>query len=357
MSRNSVEGEGPTGIERLFTPKAIYIEEEARDAPLTREILKRYPHVPAIPVPSVREVSLPCRGLNERLTRAKASIGLARRRGRHVVPFRKPPWTAQGKDFLIHHAAGCPFDCQYCFLQSYAESPIPTLFVDRGEILREVESTLASSDGEGYFHGGQHTDFLSLEAIAPFVPPLVRLFRRVPRARLELRTKAASVESLLQLDPPANVILSWTFNPQSVIDLYEYRTSSAESRLHAARLCQEAGFRIGIRLDPIIRHEGWEKEYRELLERILEKLDPAGISSCVLGGLRYKPRIDAIIRRRFPRSRLPLGELLPGPDGTLRYFRPMRIEMYRKLVDWIGDRVRVFLCMEPEEVRRAVFQA
>ena len=52
MNRNSVEGEGPAGAERPFAPKAIYVEEAARNASLTREILERHPRVPAIPVPS-----------------------------------------------------------------------------------------------------------------------------------------------------------------------------------------------------------------------------------------------------------------------------------------------------------------
>jgi spore photoproduct lyase len=46
------------------------------------------------------------------------------------------------------------------------------------------------------------------------------------------------------------------------------------------------------------------------------------------------------------------------PDGKLRYFHPLRVEMYRKMVYWIrraAPTVKIYLCMESREVWQQVF--
>jgi spore photoproduct lyase len=47
-----------------------------------------------------------------------------------------------------------------------------------------------------------------------------------------------------------------------------------------------------------------------------------------------------------------------GPDGKLRYFQPLRVAMYRKMLGWMrraAPTVKVYLCMESREVWRQVF--
>ena len=49
------------------------------------------------------------------------------------------------------------------------------------------------------------------------------------------------------------------------------------------------------------------------------------------------------------------GEFVPGLDGKLRYFKPLRIELFRKVASWIRGHapdVPVYLCMEDDEVWR-----
>jgi spore photoproduct lyase len=63
-----------------------------------------------------------------------------------------------------------------------------------------------------------------------------------------------------------------------------------------------------------------------------------------------------MIEDRFPGSRIILGELVPGRDGKLRYFKPLRLELYRKIVDLLhengGKRIPLYFCMEDSEVWR-----
>ena len=64
------------------------------------------------------------------------------------------------------------------------------------------------------------------------------------------------------------------------------------------------------------------------------------------------------MRERFPRTELLTGEQVPCPDGKLRYFQPLRVAMYRKMVRWIrlaAPTVKIYLCMESKEVWEQVF--
>ena len=66
--------------------------------------------------------------------------------------------------------------------------------------------------------------------------------------------------------------------------------------------------------------------------------------------------MDAIIRARFPGSRLPLEELVPGLDGKLRYFLPLRVEMYRFVAAELrraAPGAALYLCMESPQVWRS----
>jgi spore photoproduct lyase len=47
------------------------------------------------------------------------------------------------------------------------------------------------------------------------------------------------------------------------------------------------------------------------------------------------------------------GEFISGLDGKMRYFKPLRIELYRKMISWIREHdseVVIYFCMEDDEV-------
>jgi spore photoproduct lyase len=77
-----------------------------------------------------------------------------------------------------------------------------------------------------------------------------------------------------------------------------------------------------------------------------------------LGALRFTPRLKAIMRERFRRSALPLGEHVQGRDGKLRYPRSLRVDAYRLMLRWLREyspRLPVYLCMESARVWHDVF--
>ncbi len=70
------------------------------------------------------------------------------------------------------------------------------------------------------------------------------------------------------------------------------------------------------------------------------------------------PALKEVIQQRFVDSRIVYGEFITGLDGKMRYFKPLRIDLYRKMVGWIKDiapEVFIYLCMEDDEVWEASF--
>jgi spore photoproduct lyase len=143
-----------------------------------------------------------------------------------------------------------------------------------------------------------------------------------------------------------------------MIEKEEMRTAPLKERIDAARRCQEKGYLLGFHFDPILCHEGWEKEYQETIIQLFKQIDPKRVVWVSLGGFRYPPKLKAIAEERFPKTEIFLGELFPGRDSKFRYLKEIRAEMYRKMEDWLREAdpgLFIYLCMESKEVWEKVF--
>ena len=70
------------------------------------------------------------------------------------------------------------------------------------------------------------------------------------------------------------------------------------------------------------------------------------------------PGLKEIIHLKFPKSKIIYGEHILSNDGKMRYIKPLRVEMYKKMLSWIREEaadVFVYLCMETKEVWKRVF--
>jgi len=120
------------------------------------------------------------------------------------------------------------------------------------------------------------------------------------------------------------------------------------------------GFGVGFHFDPLVLFPGWEEAYGRLIEALFRSVPAGRLRWLSLGSLRFPPPLKGIIERRFPTSRLIHAELLPGRDGKLRYFKPLRLELYRKVTAMIrdagGKSVPLYFCMEDSEVWERVLK-
>ena len=291
---------------------------------------------------------------------AKKKLLLARHKGEFLKKCPGSDGQVCCNYYVVNFASNCSMDCSYCYLQEYlAQNPALKVFSNVDDLMTEADNLLTKHPRFLFRIGtGEITDSLALEPYIGFAREVVPFFAQQPNVLLELKTKSDCVDGLVGLDPKERVVVSWSMNPQRVIDTDEHGTASLEERLRAARRCQEAGYRLGFHFDPMIEYPGWENDYCRLVEEIFATVDWRRISWLSLGVLRQTPGLKRTMRERFPRSELPTGEQVLCSDGKLRYFQPLRVEMYRKMVGWIrrgAPTVRVYLCMESKEVWEQVF--
>ena len=316
--------------------------------------------LPTLPLRIVDDITSPQAGGKDQFDKAKRRLFLCRHKGEF---FKKCPGS-EGQVccnyFVINFASNCPMDCSYCYLQDYlAQNASLKVFSNVGDLLEEADRTVSRHRGVFFRIGtGEITDSLALEPYTGMVAELIPYFSEQPNVLLELKTKSDRVESLLRFDPKGRIVVAWSMNPQRIIDLEEHGTASLEERIRAARLCQEAGYRLGFHFDPMIEYPGWELDYESMLEQTFASIDWRRLSWVSLGVLRQTPALKRAMRERFPRTPLLGGEQVLCPDGKLRYFQPLRVSMYRAMVRWIrraAPTVKIYLCMESRSVWEQVF--
>jgi spore photoproduct lyase len=250
-------------------------------------------------------------------------------------------------------------ECTYCFLQSYLTFPYLVVYVNLDDLFRELRQRFAAEPDRVFRVGtGELADSLALDHLTGYGRSLVEFFAAQRNAILELKTKTDMVDNLLGLRHNRRTILAWSVNPPEIARLEELKTSSLPRRLAAASRCGEAGYPIGFHFDPLVHYPNWASDYREVVDRVFAAVPPEQVAWISLGGLRMPAAQRQGIKERFPHSSLPYGELIPAEDGKLRYFKGIRLEMYRSLLFWIKEHApsaRVYTCMERPEVWRRVF--
>ena len=259
----------------------------------------------------------------------------------------------------INVLTNCPMDCSYCILQGYLNNPCLTLYPEFGKVFDEIEELLTKYPRRIFRFGtGELGDSLILDKICGFAKESVPFFATQSNAVLELKTKSAEVEHLLALDHGGKTVISWSLNPQQVIEQEEHGAAALDARLEAARLCADAGYPVGFHFDPLISYSGWEEEYHGVVDLLFEKIDPEQVIWVSLGGLRFPPILKQVAQKRFPFSRIFSGELVPGEDGKLRYIKPLRVKLYKRMVEWLkayDGQLFIYLCMERGDVWQEVF--
>ncbi|MFQ5904416.1 MAG: radical SAM protein [Candidatus Binatia bacterium] len=343
-----------------FEPQEVIVEIGSEGSPIFRNLKRAFPNVPFTFVDHPQSSGASLFASSDSMGEGKRQLFLMRHKGDFL---KKCPGT-QGQVccnyFVINFASNCPMECSYCYLQEYlGHNPALKVFSNVDDLLEEAYRLLSRHRRFLFRIGtGEITDSLALDPYIGFSAEVIPFFAEQPNVLLELKTKSNRVDGLLGLDPKDRVVVSWSMNPQSVIERDEHLTASFGERLVAAHRCQEAGYKIGFHFDPMIEYPGWEEDYQEMVERIFTAVDQRRIAWLSMGVLRNTPGLKRIMRARFPSTQLLSGEQVLCPDGKMRYFQPLRIRMYRKMLRWIRNAsptVFVYLCMESREVWEQVF--
>jgi len=332
-----------------ISPQSFYIEEGVRDAHLVKQLLKKYPEAQVSFIGSYttrcREKKLSIQDYNHRLDHfyiIKESFDFFKR-----CPC-SPKMVPCGYH-LMNLGSGCAFECVYCYLQEYINSPgivIPANIEDFFEKFSAYKQNV-------YLGSGEFTDSLVFDHITEFSSKIVEFFKDYPQSTFEFKTKSNNINLLQTVRSAGNIVVAWSMNPQKIIDTAEFYTASLKERLEAAVICAKLGYKIAFHFDPIIYYDGWEADYYQVVDLIFEHIPEKYLDRISLGTLRMVTDLKKIIENRFPDNIILDGELGIGYDKKLRYGSNLRLSIYKKMLERIrshSQNIQVYLCMEEKSM-------
>jgi spore photoproduct lyase len=255
---------------------------------------------------------------------------------------------------ILNVGTHCPLDCSYCILQAYLNQPALRIHVNLEQKLEEIGSFL-DQETTGVFRlgTGEFTDSLALDFCAGWSRSLPAFIRERRNAVLEFKTKTERIEGLLASPLRDRIIVSWSLNSPFIAAKEEHGAPSIRKRLQAAAVCQKEGFVVGFHFDPLITHREWKEHYLRTIDMMDRMIDPARVIWVSLGCLRFMPQLKPVIRERHKGTCILDGEFALGLDGKMRYFKPIRVELYhfmKQTLDAWHEDLGLYLCMESDEV-------
>jgi spore photoproduct lyase len=272
---------------------------------------------------------------------------------------RTPPGVVCPPYYVLSHGNGCPYGCDYCCLQLPLRNVHrPIVFDGRERMLEEVRRFLQR--GRAWLlSAGESSDSLALDHMTHLSRDLIPLFARQDEGmlfpkdekhKLLFVTKSANVQGLLDVNERAHVVVSFSLNVPEVSARYEHGAPHPYARLKAAAQCQQAGYEVRIRIDPIIPLEEWRDMYASLIERIASEMDVEGLRF-TLGTIRHNPGL-----RECARDRGRVWQVFnpansrEGADSRYRLPVALRRDVYGWFLEHLPRQASVALCKETKEV-------
>ena len=87
----------------------------------------------------------------------------------------------------------------------------------------------------------------------------------------------------MQLEIPNNVIVTWSLNPQIIIDHEEKNTASLEQRLRAAEKIRDKGTLVGFHFHPMVYFKDCKSEYLSIAQEIIKRFSSSELAMISMG--------------------------------------------------------------------------
>lgn len=283
--------------------------------------------------------------------RTNLNLFIAEKRGELVKEAPNAYGVAGEKHYYFIHAYNCIYECEYCYLQGYFNSPDIVLFVNHDAIINEMARLAnAAAPHPIWFHAGEFSDSLALNKITNEYEAYWQFFKQTPNAFLELRTKSATISTIKTYEPLKNVVVSFSLSPEKVVKQFDLKTASYKARLKSIQTLGLLGFRIGLHLDPIIANNQLEEQYEQLAVDITTHLRIEQIEYISVGVVRFTKDVYYEVQKNYPNSPLLAADFIKSFDNKIRYARPQRqwiLNTVKQLLEKQNiPSERIYFCME-----------
>ncbi len=265
--------------------ETIFFEEQISNHPTTERIRKALPRSTWVPIERYQEL-FNKRHQNFRLQKKNPALILAKKHENFVLPVPSGFGMDSHKNFYFSHMYNCLYDCKYCFLQGLYSSANFVLFVNYEDFFHSISEKIAEYKGKSLtFFSGYDCDSLAFDKLSGFADHALTFFETFPNVELELRTKSIAINSLLRRKPLDNCIVAFSLSPSEIAKSMDSKAPNINRRIYAIKQLAEAGWKIGLRFDPLIYTSNWKNLYSSLFEEILNGLNPSMLHSISYGPL------------------------------------------------------------------------
>ena len=250
------------------------------------------------------------------------------RKSKFIHPFwkegQKPVGVLCCQFYEAKWSNGCLYACDYCYLKGTFKwqgwkGREQTVFGNTDKLREEVEKFLQLEEPM-VLHTGEVSDSLAVPGSEKLMAQLIEAFARQDRHTLLILTKSSNVDALLDIRHNGRTVIAFSINPPAIARKFEKGAATTEQRLRAAQKCIKVGYKVMIRVDPMIPVKGWRMQYRALFKK-LNKMKLYGV---VVGTLRAFPTLRGMLSKD-------LKDLLPCRESDRRYHLEsnLRWEMYK----------------------------
>lgn len=207
---------------------------------------------------------------------------------------------------------GCEGICEYCYLNTQlGKKPYTRIYVNVDEILNRAKVYIEKRKPEiTYFEAAATSDPVAVEPFSGSLAKAITFFGQEDYGRLRFVTKFPYVDSLLDLPHNGHTRIRFSINSHRVIRNYEHRTPSLAERLDALSKVIQAGYLSGVIIAPVLLDEGWQEDYKALLDKMAQYIEDHNNSELHFEIIshRFTTRAKNTILEVFPDTTLPMNE-------------------------------------------------
>lgn len=216
--------------------------------------------------------------------------------GTIIQRFDKTPVPRNENDVVCPHflefkwANGCNFDCAWCYLNGTfrfrPEKKQPYL-KNKLKIIEHLETFFSSSNGSvEMLNSGELSDSLVFEGTGfSLTKDIIPIFKQEAKHKLLILTKTTNVKGLLKSNSQDFVVISFSVNAYPISEKWEHDAPKSNDRVKAAKKVSDAGYKVRLRIDPMVPIEGWQRSYLQLIDDIFSSFIPDRITIGSLRGL------------------------------------------------------------------------
>jgi spore photoproduct lyase len=215
--------------------------------------------------------------------------------GSIITRFDKTPLPEKSTDVVCPHflelkwGYGCPYSCSWCYLQGTYRWPqfkkhgsnIDPIVKDENKI-REHLLAISENGHKELLNAGELADSLMFNWLPKFLVDI-----KLNGNKVLFLTKSNQVDYLIEYCKALKnkIIMSFTFNASPVAEKWERGAPKVLERIKAAKRVSEAGYKVRIRIDPMVPIQNWESHYKELVDKVFEHFIPERLTLGSLRGL------------------------------------------------------------------------